>query len=103
MAEQAAGNTTTVRVTSETRARLRVLADKRGVSITKVVADAVDALNEKEFWADVRQSFARLRADPDAWADYQREFGEWNDATMSDGLEPEEWTDADFVVPPRPR
>jgi hypothetical protein len=36
----------------------------------------------------VAESYARLRADPDAWADYKRELEEW-DAILMDGLEHE--------------
>jgi hypothetical protein len=66
----------------------------------QVIADAIETYETQEFWREVRDGFARLHGDPVAWADYQREFEEWENATIADGLEPEEWTDADFLIPP---
>jgi predicted transcriptional regulator len=96
MAEQ---ETTTVRVTTALHGRLRALAGQRGTSIAQVLAEAIDAYERTLFWGEVRDWLGQLRADPDAWADYQRESNEWEDATIADGLEPEEWTDADFITP----
>jgi predicted transcriptional regulator len=96
MAEQV---TTTVRVTAALHGRLRALAEQRGASIAQVLAEAIDAYERTLFWNGVRDWLKELRADPEAWADYQRELREWEDATIADGLEREEWTDADFIAP----
>ena len=52
------------------------------------VVDVVDAFDEGSFWDRVDESFAALRADPVASADYDRELREW-DTVLADGLEPE--------------
>lgn len=89
----------TVRVTGETRAAARELAEKLDVPITQVLADAVEVYQRKVFWDEFNAAVERLQADPQAWAEELSERRLW-DGTLKDGLEPEEWTDADFIVPP---
>jgi hypothetical protein len=94
-----AGTSVTVRVTGETRAAARELAEKLDVPITQVLADAIEVYRRKVFWDEFNAAVERLQADPQAWAEELAERKVW-DRTLKDGMEPEEWTDADFIVPP---
>jgi predicted transcriptional regulator len=97
MAVSNASGTTTVRVSSETHVRLRELVAKRGVSMDPVIADAVKAYEEMAFWQEHEASVERMSEER---GEYMTEFKAWEDATLVDELEPEEWTDADFITPP---
>lgn len=66
--------TTTVRVDLETRDRLRAIAAQQGRPLIDVTRDAVRELERAEFARRVREDYARLRADPEAWADYVAEL-----------------------------
>jgi predicted DNA-binding protein len=93
-----AERTTTVRVSVATHAALRQLADELGRPISQVVAEAVDHYRRNVFFDAFDAAVARLRGDPAAWAE---ELADRNalEGTLEDGLEPEEWTDADFTHP----
>jgi hypothetical protein len=80
--------TVMIRVPPETHEQLRRLAAARKESIGKVVAAAVERLDEEQFWAEVHAAYDRLRADPEAWEGYVSEIREW-DVAMLDGLENE--------------
>ncbi len=79
---------TMIRVSPQTHEQLQKLAEARNEPIGKVVADAVERLDEEQFWAEVDAAYKQLRVDPDAWADYMDEIHEW-DVAMLDGLENE--------------
>ena len=51
--------------------------------------EAVDRYQKQNFWKAMHEGFARLRADPAAWSEYQDEAALW-DALIGDGLENEE-------------
>ena len=61
---------TTVRVAEATRARAAAIASATGATIGEVVAKALDAYEEAEFWRQTRDALARhpeaLTTDP-AW------------------------------------
>lgn len=78
----------TIRVSRSTHERLRDLAARSNATITAVVDEVVRDLERKRFWADFNVACAALKADPEAWADYQRECAAW-DVTLADGLEEE--------------
>jgi hypothetical protein len=52
------------------------------------LARALDEVEDSRFWADVREDYARLQADPHEWDDYVGELAEW-DHTVGDGLRKE--------------
>ena len=79
----------TVRVEPELHATLRELAAAEQRSIGQVIADAVDRYQKQKFWRAMHEGFARLRADPAAWSEYQDEAALW-DSASGDGLEDEE-------------
>lgn len=80
---------TTVRVDPKLHATLRKLAEAEHRPIGQVIEDAVAKYEKDAFWKGLHDDYARLRANPEAWADYQREVELW-DSTANDGLEDEE-------------
>jgi hypothetical protein len=78
-----------MRVSTEARDKLAKIAsdDLGGVSL-----DA--ALRELLFEHESAAALARLEADPEALADYQREARDWAELAVGDGLENEPpWTE----------
>lgn len=80
---------TTVRIDEQVASRLRELASEERRPIGQVIRDAVDQYEKEKFWQEVEESVARLRADPDAWREYQAEVKLLEGGSM-DGLEHEE-------------
>jgi predicted DNA-binding protein len=78
--------TTTIRIPQQTHQRLRDLAEKRGRSIGEVVDEATRKLEDDDFWKEVNDAYARLRADPIASAEYDAEITLF-EGTLMDGLE----------------
>ena len=64
---------TTMRVSEETHDRLASLANALGRPMTKVLDDAVEALERKVFFDTFNQRYQKLREDPEAWADIEQE------------------------------
>ncbi len=64
---------TTIRVSEETRDRLASLAGATGRPMTRVLDDAVEALERKLFFDAFNRRFRELRDDPEAWAEIERE------------------------------
>jgi hypothetical protein len=79
---------TTIKVSVETRDRLKRLADQDHVTMDAELARTLDKVEEARFWDGVRADYARLQADPEQWADYVSELAEWDDTT-ADGLSDE--------------
>jgi predicted transcriptional regulator len=66
--------TTTIRVDVETRDRLRAIAEAKGRTLSETTRDAAAELERAELIREIRESYARLRADPEEWADYLAEL-----------------------------
>ena len=64
---------TTIRVSDTTRKRLASLADATGRPMTKVLDEAIDALERKIFFDAFNRRYQELRDDTDAWAEIERE------------------------------
>ncbi len=79
----------TVRVEPKLHATLRALSDAEQRSISQVIEEAIDRYQKEKFWKAMHEGFARLRADPAAWNEYQAEAALW-DSVSGDGLEDEE-------------
>lgn len=75
--------TTTIRVDTETHARLVELSRISGNSILETVSEAAEALRRQRFAHLVTTEMTNLRQDPDAWAGY---LGEAEVTSVSDGL-----------------
>jgi hypothetical protein len=76
---------TTIKVSVETRDRLKRLADEDHLTLDAELNRTLDRVEDMRFWAGVQEDYARLQADPQAWADYVGELAEW-DRTAGDGL-----------------
>ena len=81
-------STTTVRITPETRHRLRQLSEMEGHSMQVVLEKALRLYEERLFWERANRAYATLKADPKAWKQELEERAEW-EATAADGLEEE--------------
>jgi hypothetical protein len=79
---------TTIKVSVETRDRLKRLADEDHLTLDAELARTLDKAEEARFWAGVKEDYARLQADPQQWADYVSEIAEW-DGVAGDGLSDE--------------
>lgn len=80
---------TTVRVDERVAAKLRDLANEEHRPIGQVIRDAVDQYQKEKFWREVEASVGRLRANPVAWQEYQKEIRFYEGGSM-DGLNDEE-------------
>jgi hypothetical protein len=78
----------TVRITSQTRATLRALAQHSGRTMQEVLDLAIEAYRRRLFLEETNAAFARLRDDPSAWAEVQEERAAWDQA-LGDGLDDE--------------
>ena len=78
-----------VKVRPGVHARLLEIAREDDRSMGEVIADLLDRYETERFWAGVKDDHDRLNADPNAQAQYDAEFAEW-DSTVGDGLEDEE-------------
>jgi predicted DNA-binding protein len=66
-------DTTTIRVPTQTRDRLKALAARRGESASEVVTKLVSAADEEAMLAEVEAGFEKLASDPKALAAYHAE------------------------------
>jgi hypothetical protein len=76
---------TTIKVSVQTRDRLKRLADEDHLTLDAELARTLDKAEEARFWTGVQADYARLQADPQQWSDYVSELAEW-DHTTGDGL-----------------
>jgi hypothetical protein len=75
---------TTIKVSVQTRDRLKRLADEDHLTMDSALSRALDHAEDRRFWEGVRADYARLQAEPTQWEDYAGELAEW-DATTNDG------------------
>lgn len=79
----------TVRVEDELHATLVALAAEERRPIGRVIEDAIGQYRREKFWRGVHEDYARLKAHPIAWNDYQDEVRLLEGGSM-DGLDAEE-------------
>ena len=77
---------TTIKVSVQTRDRLKRLADEDHLTMDAELARTLDQAEDARFWEGVRADYARLQADPQEWADYGNELAEWDNA-VGDALD----------------
>lgn len=75
-----------LRVTTETRDKLRVIAKGKGSSMQGVAEEAIEAYRRQMILDETSAAYARLRRDSEAASALEAEQREW-DATLGDGLE----------------
>ena len=66
-------DSTTIRVDRDTHQRLLAFSQQQGLSLMEVLRRATDALDRELFVGEARAQIEKLKADPQAWADYLRE------------------------------
>jgi predicted DNA-binding protein len=82
----------TVRISDKSREALRKLSQETGESMQAILDKAIEEYRQERLMSQVNAAYAALRADPEAWAEWQKEIAVW-DATLMDGLDPNErWT-----------
>jgi predicted transcriptional regulator len=64
---------TTIRVSEETRDRLASLATTTGRPMTRVLDEAVEALERKVFFDRFNRRYQELRDDAAAWSEIEQE------------------------------
>ena len=74
---------TTIRVSQDQRSRLKALAERRSASMAETLDAALEALRRDDFYRAMSAAEADLRADADAWSDFERERREWLDAKLT--------------------
>jgi predicted DNA-binding protein len=84
--------TTSVRMDSGLRDALKDLAARTGQSMADVISQAIELYATGLFFAEADAAYARLQADPKAWAEELEERRLW-DNTLMDDLEDDEWTE----------
>ncbi|CAN5756151.1 hypothetical protein BH23ACT5_BH23ACT5_20830 [soil metagenome] len=75
--------TTTIRVDTDTHARLLALSKATGASLMDTVRDAAEALRRQRFAQQVAAELAGLQKKPEEWAAYLTEAEE---TSVSDGI-----------------
>jgi hypothetical protein len=82
--------THTIRASDKAKQTLRSLAVARGVPMTQVLDEVLEAQRKREILEEANRQFAALREDPAAWAEELEERRLW-EATLSDALRDDPW------------
>ncbi len=77
--------TATVRVTTETRERLKRLGHDRGLSTPELLETLTRRAEEDQLLADHEAAISRIMANPKSASSYRAELSAW-DGTLQDGL-----------------
>lgn len=77
---------------AEAHATWVTLAADSGRPMSAIVADLIERERRRVFLEECGASFARLQADPVAWADYRAELKSM-EGTLMDGLEDDPWVE----------
>ncbi len=75
---------TQTRITETAHDSLVRIASQTGKSHQEVMEIALATYERDLFLDSVNEAYANLRADPDAWAEAEAEFKEW-DVALTDG------------------
>lgn len=78
-------STTTIRIPAASHATLQELALEQGRTLGQVVNDAIERYAREQFLNGLNEDYARLQADPAAWAEWQAELISL-EGTLLDGL-----------------
>ncbi|MFT3854132.1 MAG: hypothetical protein QM733_15525 [Ilumatobacteraceae bacterium] len=77
-------STTTIRVSTVQRERLRELARQRGEHMVETLDAALETLRRDGFYRQMADAEQRLREDPADWAGYVTERDAWLDADLGE-------------------
>ncbi len=78
----------TVRIEPGAHAALAEIARAKHITLTQALTHAVEALRREVFLERLNAGYARLRAEPSAWENEQKERAPW-ELSVADGLEGE--------------
>ncbi len=87
----------TVRISPRSHQTLRQLSTDTGEPMQTVLDKALEQYRRQKFFEECDAAFAKIQQDPQAWAEYKQELALW-DATLMDGLDPNEVWAADGSV-----
>lgn len=76
----------TVKISRQTFVILKAMANDSGETMQDILDKAVEEERRRRFTEQANASYARLREDSHAWAEYRAELDAW-DTTLMDGLE----------------
>ena len=82
----------TVKVPSEAHGKLAELAGADKRSMGEVLAELIEGERRRRLFDAADAAYARLEADPKAWADYQAELRSM-DGSLMDGLKDDPWVE----------
>lgn len=68
---------TTVRIDVGTHGRLMKMSEETGRSLGHLISDAVLALEQRRFMAQLNEDYRRMRENPEEWEAFVRERDEW--------------------------
>lgn len=89
----------TVRISETSRKTLKDLAAQENGSMQAVLEKAIEHYRRRRFLEQVNTAYAALQQDRKTWTAVEKERVQW-DATLGDGLEPdEEWTEDGKAIP----
>ena len=74
---------TTVELSADAHATLAALAQERRRPMSELLAELIERERRRAFLVGLNEDFARLQADPAAWADDQAEVASM-DSTLTD-------------------
>jgi predicted transcriptional regulator len=92
----------TIRVSKKTLSAIRGLAEKNEKTMTTIVEEAVRDYEIKKYWEEYYADYEALKANPEAWTDFQEELSAW-DCTLADGLKDLPYEQDDSPHGPSPR
>ena len=81
--------TTTIRVTRESRDKVRILSEQTGLKQQEIIDQAVEVFRRQVFLDAANSAFADLKGDESVLDVEQAERQEW-DSTLDDGAKVEE-------------
>lgn len=82
----------TVRISERTHRALSQLKRSTGQSMPAIIEQAVERWQREHLLREANAAWAAIVADPAASAEIEAERALW-EATVADGLEPEDWRD----------
>lgn len=82
--------TMTVKIPADAHAQLADIAAERETAMGQVCADLIEQERRRRFFEQANAAYARLKADPEGWADWQDELRS-REGTLMDGQEGDPW------------
>jgi hypothetical protein len=79
----------TVRIDPATHTALTEIAKAKHIPLAEALRRSVELLRREVFFEQMNAGYLALRADPDAWAEEQRDVDEWDRTAANDGVDDE--------------